>query len=261
MTTLRRILTGATLMLVAAGLASANSIFVNCSIASGSTELGLSPNTSGLVNCAGDGGLNPLFVTSIEITIDGAVISPSTITLINNDANSHNNFSGTTDAGYTIDGTTPLPGVTLPVDGLGHMFDVFAGTGSVALAPCTSGTTPCTAPAGAIVTVPVTGAANSGALSVTAGSFGNYESAFHFVVDTNTSINLSFGGANGSGNQTTFASATAVVEYDYTVPGPTPEPTTMALTGGALLGLGLIRKRFRKSSHKTSEISEIRGNP
>lgn len=235
-------------MVAATGLASANSIMVTCTGGNGNTELG--PAANGTVNCAGDGGfgINPLWITSIEITINGAVISPSSITLINNDNQAHT-FSGTTDVAYNLDAGSSLPGVTLPVDGQGNIFDVFAGTGNQNLAACSSFVSPgpCTSPAGAMVTVSVTGNANSGALSVGAANFAHYESAFSFAVDTNTALSINFHGGNGSDSQATFASVGAVVQYDYTIPSGTPEPTTMALMGGALLGLGLIGKRFRKS--------------
>ena len=48
--------------------------------------------------------------------------------------------------------------------------------------------------------------------------------------------------------QSTYVDANASITYYYAPPGTiTPEPTTMALLGGALLGVGLLGKRLRKS--------------
>jgi hypothetical protein len=66
-------------------------------------------------------------------------------------------------------------------------------------------------------------------------------------VTTSTELTDEFGGGNVTVSQVTADNLSSEVIYDYTIPGGTPEPTTMALMGGALLGLGLIGKRFRKS--------------
>jgi hypothetical protein len=54
------------------------------------------------------------------------------------------------------------------------------------------------------------------------------------------------GGGSVAGSIVSTGYLTAEVDYTYTAAG-TPEPTTMALMGGALIGLGLIGKRFKRS--------------
>jgi hypothetical protein len=51
-----------------------------------------------------------------------------------------------------------------------------------------------------------------------------------------------------TGSQTTQASAEGTITYTYTPAGTVPEPATLSLIGGALLGLGVLgrKKLFRQ---------------
>jgi len=85
--------------------------------------------------------------------------------------------------------------------------------------------------------------------NITGGDLLNYigPGTFTLTGATKTLTTFSGGGGNISFNINTAATFEAEIDYTYTVPSGTPEPTTMALMGGALLGLGLLGKRFKKS--------------
>jgi hypothetical protein len=67
-----------------------------------------------------------------------------------------------------------------------------------------------------------------------------------FYVSTATQTDTSVTGGNLTTAYNTSVGEQVEVTYTFTETS-TPEPTTMALMGGALLGLGLMRKRLKKS--------------
>jgi hypothetical protein len=68
-----------------------------------------------------------------------------------------------------------------------------------------------------------------------------------FYLSTATEVDSALSGGNTSTQNSTSVVEQITVTYDYTTSSTAPEPTTMALMGGALLGLGLLGKRFKKS--------------
>jgi len=85
--------------------------------------------------------------------------------------------------------------------------------------------------------------------NISGGDLANYTGPGTFTLTggTKTLTTFSGGGGNIAFNINTAATFQAEIDYTYTIPSGTPEPTTMALMGGALLGLGLLGKRFKKS--------------
>jgi hypothetical protein len=84
--------------------------------------------------------------------------------------------------------------------------------------------------------------------AVSGGQLGDYTGPGSFTLSGATYGSTTVGGG-GSISATVIGTGALVAEIDYTYsfPSGTPEPTTMALMGGALLGLGLLGKRFKKS--------------
>ncbi len=86
--------------------------------------------------------------------------------------------------------------------------------------------------------------------NITGGDLANYVGLGSFTLGGSTKSFTSFsgGGNNVTDNINTTAQFSAEIDYTYTVPSGTPEPVTLALMGGGLLGLGFLGKRWRQKS-------------
>jgi len=94
------------------------------------------------------------------------------------------------------------------------------------------------------------GSASAGQLSILTSALGLVTGpprSLYFNFSTATQTDTSVTGGNLSTQYNTSVQENVAVIYDYVVSSGTPEPTTMALMGGALLGLGLIGRRLKKS--------------
>ncbi len=88
----------------------------------------------------------------------------------------------------------------------------------------------------------------TGAVLNDSANLGDYIGSGTFTLSGATFGSSTISGASSiSGTVISTGDLAAEVDYTYTVPGNTPEPTTMFLMGGALVGLGLIGKRLKKS--------------
>ena len=243
---------------MACGLASADSIVsVSCGTAGpGSTELGVTPSpaaTSGLLTCAGANLGAGFVLTGAVLTINGSILDipdssfESYITLTNNNAVTQSGFADQ-QSFFHIDPTSEnslsnFTGIQTAYSGgpppSGGLFSVTASTGTVTLAP------------GQSEQLFISGSGSSTGTDTNGTDLANWEAtnatAFSFIADTATLFTSGFGGGTGGSGQATYAEASATVTYYYEAVSTTPEPTTMALMGGALIGLGLIGKRFKKS--------------
>jgi hypothetical protein len=217
-------------------------------------------------------------LTSVELIIFGSE-SISTITLANLGTTAQPNFTASETSTLAQNSTDPLHNSATGLNVYsGLALDVFnsgtislgPGTGSVATGACPPAT-PSTSCSSVTYTAsnispdpdttvndPNTGCLQ--AVNCTTGAFitGNGLNQNALLADYIGAGTFSLAGATLSGNTVTgggSVSATIIstgfleaeVDYTYNPPSGTPEPGTMGLLGGALLGLGLIgKKRFRK---------------
>jgi len=198
-------------------------------------------------------------LTSAVLTINGAIIfsAPSFESILTIHNTSESTQSGQI-AGYStfyVDQTSGppnskavlanfsgistsfTPGTVVPPANPIGMFTALSGVLTASLAP------------GATFTAGISASGNTTGTDTNPTDLANWlgVTGFSFYVDTASGEDNNFTGGNVNITQTTFVDANATITYNYTTTSTTPEPTTMALLGGALLGVGLIGKRLKKS--------------
>jgi hypothetical protein len=242
MTLFRRVLSSAALIVAAAGFASANSITDNCGGTNGgtfaTTEL---VQASVTCNQAGFYGIQASWLNSITITLGGEI--QGTIDLQNNAVNPQST-NATTISAFFLDAA--LQGFSFTTGN--PLFSSSFSTGIQTLDPGGVFDSPaldsCASNQGTVLC----NASSEVSQTITSG-FAPYSGNGTFAVsfDTQSGISLVGGGGNIGSTQATMAEGAVAITFDYTVPGTTPEPASLVLMGGALIGLGLLgKKRYSK---------------
>src|SRR5262245_61583687 len=183
-------------MLLFTGIASANTLIVNCSTVSGPTELVSAAIVCGQFNIGGT------TLSNISIAVSGGI--SGSITLTNGDVNPQSG-SGTSTTSFNF---APLTGFTFS----NPIYPASFTTGAQPLA------------AGQTATFSGLSGTGSGSLGNDTTQFGNYTGAGTFNVLVSTSTFFSSGGTGGSFSaaQSSSANATAVVTYTYNFAQPAP---------------------------------------
>jgi hypothetical protein len=203
--------------LALASTASATIMTVTCSTLNGPTEL----NSN--VVCPQFNGLN---LQNIAITISGGISGSITLT---NNASVAESGAGTTTSQFMVGS---LGGFTLANPLFAAMFT----TGTLSLAAGQSKAS--------------SGLTGTGSATITDTSvFAPYTGAgsFNIPISTSTMLNITGGGGNFAGGQSTSANATASVAYTFGTTTTVPEVGTplYLVTGVGAILIGLLRRRSR----------------
>ena len=215
----------------------------------GAWQPALGGTTNSSISC-GDYNTALGTLSSIQLTLSGAILSTSSMTLNNNDNAAHTG-NATSVSSFSLDPATTLSGFSFATvagpdnvtGATNYLFDVNAPTGTQSLRAnpeltrnLRHGNAACSK------TVGVSGSNNESATNTT--NLSPYEGVGTFAItaDTITAFSCNILGGNGGCQQATNDSFTAQVVYTYSTPSTTPEPATMFLMGSALVGVGVLRK-------------------
>jgi hypothetical protein len=267
MTTLRRMLLTTSLAAAACGVASANSIdFLSTPATFGPDPTDFTYSLSLPKFDPGTGGV-PLGATLTGATIyffgsetvstlalNNTASGVETFTYIassnitsgsSNSANSADKFSGETLSLFST-GSITLGGFATPACPLATPSAACSSVSYTPPAITVSNISPAIGPTG------TGGDGLTGIVkNITGADLANYEGATTFTLGGSTKSLTTFAGGGGNIDTTenTDAEFKAEIDYTYTVPSGTPEPATMALLGGGLLGLGFLGRLRRKGKN------------
>lgn len=202
-----------------AGIASADTLVVNCSTASGPTELVSAAITCGQFNVGG------ATLSSISIAVSGGI--SGSITLTNGDSNPQTG-SGTSTTSFNFG----------PLNGFSFINPIYSPSFTTGLRSLSGGET---------LTVSGLSDVGNGSLGSDTTQFGDYTGGGFFDIFVSTETFFSSGGTGGSFSaaQSSSANATAVVTYTFDVPSEVPEPSTISLFGMGLFGFGLMARKLK----------------